>query len=66
MQQRKQQHKSMHDMQLKWLDTPETIYIVVHIPTTLGWDASIVVMQRIFFLMIGGCVEEDDAHYLCS
>ena len=51
---------------IKWLDTPETIYIVVHIPTTLGWDASIVVMQRIFFLKIGGCVEEDDAHYLRS
>lgn len=66
MQQRQQRHNSMLQRAIKWLDTPETIYIVVHIPTTLGWDASIVVMQRIFFLMIGGCVEEDDAHYLRS
>ena len=51
---------------IKWLDTPETIYIIVHIPTTFGWDASIVVIQRIFFLMIGGYVKEDDAHYLRS
>lgn len=66
MQQRQQRHNSMLQRAIKWLDTPETIYIVVHIPTTLGRDASIVVIQRILFLMIGGYVKEDDAHYFHS
>ena len=66
MQQRKQQHKSMPDMQLKLPDTTKNIIFYCACSNNVWVDALIVVIGRIFFSMIGGCVEEDDAHYLRS